>query len=49
MCMSYCAGNIEGCAAEEVICPICGDVLACSEHGHVDEGSVENCPWDRAE
>lgn len=34
---TVCLGNIEGCEAEEVLCPLCGPVMACSEHGHVAE------------
>ena len=47
--MSYCQGNIEGCQAEEWLCSICGDVMACSEHGHVDAGAVERCPYKCSE
>ena len=47
--MSYCQGNIQGCEADEVLCPICRDVMACSEHGHVDEGSHAECPHLRDE
>lgn len=33
--MSSCQGNVEGCGAEEVLCPICRGAMACSEHGHL--------------
>ena len=29
--MSVCRGNVEGCEAEEGLCPICRAVLACRE------------------
>ena len=47
--MSYCQGNKEYCEAEECLCPICRDVMACSEHGHVDEGSIAGCPHLRVD
>ena len=39
-----CQGEVEGCDAEEVDCP-CGGVMACSVHGHVDEGFDPDCPY----
>lgn len=38
----FCQSNIENCKAEEFDCA-CG-TIACSLHGHVDEGDDENCP-----
>jgi hypothetical protein len=43
-----CQGGVEGCAAEEFLCP-CG-VLTCEVHGHADAGHDPYCPhWLRAE
>lgn len=47
--MSYCQGNIERCEANEALCALCGDVIACSEHGHVDEGAMRGCPNETRE
>ena len=44
--MSFCQGNVEGCTADEDLCPICGDVMACSEHGHADAGAQNDCPYE---
>lgn len=44
--MSFCQGNIENCEAKEVLCPLCRDVMACSEHGHVDAGAMRDCPYE---
>jgi hypothetical protein len=47
-CAMWCPGNIEGCAAEQFLCP-CG-ILACALHGHAGVGDDPYCPhWLRAE
>ena len=43
----FCQGNIEGCEAEEGLCPVCRDVVACSEHGHIDAGAISGCLYER--
>lgn len=44
--MSFCQGNIKDCEADEDLCPICLDVMACSIHGHVDAGAVAGCLFE---
>ena len=41
--MSFCQGNVEDCHADEDLCSICRDVMACSEHGHTDAGAQNEC------
>ncbi len=40
--MSYCQGNVGNCDAEEFYCEPCA-VMACSLHGHIDEGDDPDC------